>query len=74
MSKREEQSATKDKQELLDVLQPMRHIRMHVSDYRRICCECGQRIYQAETVIGKDGKKRTYYPECFKKRRRKYAR
>lgn len=72
--KREEQSAKKDKQELLDILQPMRHIRMRASDYRRLCCECGRRTYQAETVIGKDGKKKTYCPQCSKKGRRKHAR
>ena len=72
--KREEQSAKKDKQELLDILQPMRHIRMHVSDYRKTCDVCGRRVYQAESVIGKDGKKKTYCPQCFKKRRRIHAR
>ena len=60
--------------------------RMHASDYRRTCCVCGRRTYQAETVIGKDGKRKTYCPECYAdkvalprirekvRRRRKYAR
>ena len=47
---------------------PMRHIKMNAADYRRTCCACGRRVYQAETVIGKDGKK-TYCTQCFKRRR-----
>ncbi|MDD5987314.1 MAG: hypothetical protein PUC26_05815 [Eubacteriales bacterium] len=58
----------------LDADYVMRHIRMRASDYRRTCCVCGRRTYQAETVIGKDGKKKTYCPQCFKKRRRIHAR
>lgn len=52
----------------------MRHIKMHASDYRRTCCVCGRRVYQAETVIGKEGKERTYCLQCFKERRRIHAR
>ncbi|MDD5986867.1 MAG: hypothetical protein PUC26_03460 [Eubacteriales bacterium] len=44
----------------------MQHIKMHHSDYRRVCCVCGRRVYQAETVIGKDGKK-TYCQDCYNK-------
>lgn len=46
---------------------PMRHIRMHAADYRRVCCVCGRRTYQAETVIGKAGKRKTYCTDCYNK-------
>lgn len=45
----------------------MRHIKMHASDYRRTCCRCGRRISTAFTVIGKNGKKKTYCRSCLER-------
>lgn len=46
----------------------MQHIKMHHSDYRRVCCRCGKRISTAFTVIGKDGKKKTYCRGCLERK------